>query len=94
MFLLVQVEIFERSSRNWFYFLEDEEALIEPQIIDAHNSSINSKIIIRPDHVLKILNTHKALKIGLSESIKRVYNIGILRIEKTLNLKVITLEIN
>lgn len=71
-----------------FIFLRKmKKPLIEPQIIDAHNSSINSKIIIRPDHVFENFEYSPALKIGLSESIKRVNNIGILRIEKDIKLK-------
>ena len=71
-----------------FIFLRKmKNSLIKPQIIDAHNSSINSKISIKPDHVFENFEYSPALKIGLSESIKRLNNIGILRIEKDIKLK-------
>ena len=35
-----------------------------------------------------------ALKVGLSESVKRINDIGTIKIEKISNLKVFTLEIN
>ena len=80
-----------------FIFLRKmKNSLIQPdmnKLID-HNSSINSKIRIKPDHVFENFEYSPALKIGLSESIKRLNDIGVLRLKKILNLKVITLEIN
>lgn len=79
-----------------FIFLRKmKNLLIQPHMIDTHNSSmidtynssINSKIRIKPDHVFENFEYSPALKIGLSESIKRVNDIGVLRIEKDIKLK-------
>ena len=71
-----------------FIFLRKmKNSLIKPQIIDAHNSNINPKINIKPDHVFENFEYSPALKIGLSESIKRINDIGIQKIEKNIKLK-------
>ena len=76
------------------FFKKMKNSLIKPQIIDAHNSNINSKISIKSDHVFENFEYSPALKIGLSESVKRINDIGIIKIEKILNSRVIILEIN
>ena len=71
-----------------FIFLRKmKNSLIKPQIIDAHNSNINSKISIKSDHVFENFEYSPALKIGLSESVKRINDIGIIKIEKNIKLK-------
>ena len=64
-----------------------KSSLIKPQIIDAHNSKLKTKISIKSDHTFENFEYSRALKIGLSESIKRINDIGILKIEKDIKLK-------
>jgi len=67
-----------------FIFLRGmKNLLIKPQIIDSHNFNHN----VNPNHIFENFEYSPALKIGLSESIKRINDIGIMKVEREIKLK-------
>jgi len=59
--------------------------LINPQIIDSQNFNHNANV--NPNHIFENFEYSPALKIGLSESIKRINDIGIMKVEREIKLK-------
>lgn len=71
-----------------FIFIKKKiKDLIDPLILDSHNSSIERKIKVTNKHIFENFEYSPALKIGLSESINQINKVGIVRIEEDIRKK-------
>ena len=72
---------------GFIYLRKMKRKIIEPNIIDSHNSKNNLEIKLISSHVFENFEHSPALKVGLSESVKRINDIGTIKIEKDIKLK-------
>ena len=78
---------------GFIYLRKDMQNFIKPNIVDNHNI-IDKDMSLRENHIFENFEYSPALKIGLSESIKRINNIGIKKIEKNVKIKSLYLRNN
>ena len=72
---------------GFIYLKKIKKKIIEPNIIDSHNSYNTFEIRLKNSHVFENFEYSRALKFGLSESIKKINEIGIKTIEENIKLK-------
>lgn len=72
---------------GFIYLKKINESLIKPCIIDSHNIDNKSKTGLKKDHVFENFEYSPALKVGLSESIRRINNLGIPKIQNDIKSK-------
>ena len=72
---------------GFIYLKKNKRKIIEPNIIDSHNSNNNLEIKLISSHVFENFEHSPALKVGLSESVKCINDIGIIKIEQDIKHK-------